>query len=119
MTPRVTVGIPVYNGAEYLEQAIQSVLAQTFSDFELIICDNASTDATAAIVLDYAARDSRVRYARNRENIGSARNYNRLFELATGEDFKWMACDDLITPQFLEYCVAALDAAPCAVLAYT
>jgi len=119
MTPRVTVGIPVYNGAKYLEKAIESVLAQTFADFELIISDNASTDATPAIALEYAARDPRVRYTRNRENIGAARNYNQLFSLATGEFFKWLAADDLIGPEFLETCVAALDAEPTAVVAYT
>lgn len=119
MTPRVTVGIPVYNGAKYLGQAIESVLAQTFTDFELIICDNASTDATAAIALEYAARDARVRYTRNRENIGAQRNFNRVFELSTGEYFKWMAADDLIKPEFLKNCVAALEAEPGAVLAYT
>src|SRR3954470_23138397 len=109
MTPRVTIGLPVYNGARYLAEAIESVLAQTFTDFELVISDNASTDATAAIALQYAARDPRVRYSRNRENIGSARNFGRAFELATGEFFKWMASDDLISPEFLENCVAALD----------
>jgi len=118
-SPRVSVGIAVYNGEEYLDQAIQSVLAQTFTDFELIVSDNASTDATPAIVLDYAARDSRVRYSRNRENIGSTPNFNRAFDLATGQYFKWMAADDLIAPEFLENCVAALDANPGAVLAYT
>jgi glycosyltransferase involved in cell wall biosynthesis len=119
MTPRVTVGIPVYNGEKYLAEAIESVLAQTFTDFELVISDNASTDATAAIALEYAARDPRVRYSRNRENIGSARNFGRVFELATGEFFKWMASDDLISPGFLENCVVALDREPAAVLAYT
>src|SRR5215212_10104103 len=109
MTPRVTVGIPVYNGAKYLGQAIESVLAQTFADFELIICDNASTDATAAIALDYAARDPRVRYARNRENLGVGRNFNRLIELGMGQYFKWLAADDVIAPEFLERCVEALD----------
>jgi glycosyltransferase involved in cell wall biosynthesis len=119
MKPRVSIGIPVYNGAEFLEQAIQSVLAQTYTDFELIISDNASTDGTAAIALDYAARDSRVRYSRNRVNIGSSRNFNRTFELATGQYFKWMASDDLIAPEFLENTVAALDAEPDAIIAYT
>jgi glycosyltransferase involved in cell wall biosynthesis len=94
-------------------------LAQTFTDFELIVSDNASTDATAAIVLQYAAKDARVRYTRNRENVGAARNFNRLVDLATGEYFKWMAVDDLIAPEFLATCVAALDAEPTAVLAYT
>src|SRR5215204_5257287 len=112
MSPRVTIGLAVYNGEKYLHQAIDSVLAQTFTDFELIVSDNASTDATAAIVLQYAAKDARVRYTRNRENVGSARNFNRLVDLATGEYFKWMAVDDLIAPEFLATCVAALDAEP-------
>ncbi len=117
--PRVSVGLPVYNGERYLAETIEAVLAQTFSDFELIICDNASTDKTAEIAQGFAARDSRIQYHRNQTNIGAARNYNRVFELSSGEYFKWIAADDSIAPEFLERCVAALDATPDAVIAYT
>jgi glycosyltransferase involved in cell wall biosynthesis len=117
--PRVSVGLPVYNGERYLAQTIEAVLAQTFADFELIISDNASTDRTAEIAQRFAAKDKRIQYHRNEENIGAPRNYNRTFELSTGEYFKWIAADDSIAPEFLERCVAALDGTPDAVIAYT
>ncbi len=79
--PRVSVGLPIYNGQRYAAEAIDSILAQTFEDFELVICDNASTDRTAEICLAYAARDHRVQYYRNPENIGANRNFNRVAEL--------------------------------------
>ena len=116
MRPRVTIGIAVYNGAKYLDQAIQSVLAQTFTDFELIISDNASTDSTEDVCREYAARDPRVRYTRSARDLGPAENYNRCFRAARGEYFKWHAHDDVCLPTFLERCVATLDAAPGAVL---
>ena len=81
--PRVSVGMPVYNGERYVKAALDAVLAQTFRDFELIISDNASTDATGEICREYAARDPRIRYSRNNENIGAARNGNRTIQLAT------------------------------------
>ena len=99
--PRVSIGMPVYNGEKYLEEAIQSILAQTYSDFELVISDNASTDKTQEICLEYAARDSRVRYHRNEKNLGAAPNYNRTFELSTGQYFKWADYDDLLAEEFL------------------
>lgn len=116
--PRVSVALPVFQGERYLEAAIDALLAQTFEDFELWICDNASTDRTREIAEAAAARDPRVRYHRNDENIGAAPNFNRAFELTSGELFKWAAHDDLHDPRFLEACVAALDANPRAVLAY-
>jgi glycosyltransferase involved in cell wall biosynthesis len=119
MKPRVSIGIPVYNGEKYLRQAIESILSQTYTDLELIVSDNASTDATAAIVLEYAARDPRVRYSRNRINVGAAKNYKVCLELATGEYFRWMAADDYIGPTLIEREVEALDAHADAVLAYS
>ncbi len=107
--PRVTVGLPVYNGEKFLGEAIESVLDQTFEDFELVISDNASTDATEEICRDYAARDRRVRYARAPQNRGAAWNFNRAFELAGGEYFKWLAHDDVIGPRYLARTVEALD----------
>jgi glycosyltransferase involved in cell wall biosynthesis len=108
-TPRVSIGVPVYNGARYLAVALDALLAQTYEDFEIVICDNASTDATEEISREYAARDGRVRYHRNPGNIGAARNFVRVFELARGEYFRWASADDLSGPEFLERCVAVLD----------
>lgn len=117
--PRVSIGLPVYNGENYMAAAIEGVLAQTFTDLELIIADDASTDRTAEICRDYAARDPRVRYHRNERNRGAAPNYNNLVRLARGEYFKWIAHDDVITPDYLAKTVDALDRRPEAVLAHT
>jgi glycosyltransferase involved in cell wall biosynthesis len=117
--PKVSIGLPVYNGQRYVEVAIQSLLSQTYTDFELIICDNASTDQTANICQKYAADDARVRYTRNPTNVGANPNFNRCLELATGEYFKWAAYDDLLDPAYLARCVEMLDADPDAVLAHT
>ncbi len=116
--PRVSIGLPVYNGADYLDVALDSLLAQTFTDFEIIISDNASTDGTEAICRRYAAQDSRIRYHRNPANLGAARNYNQTLSLARGEYFKWAAHDDTCAPQFLERCVWVLDRSPSVSLAY-
>jgi glycosyltransferase involved in cell wall biosynthesis len=115
--PRVTIGVPVYNGGRFLARTLESLLAQTYSDFELIISDNASTDDTESICRSFSARDSRVRYVRNAENRGAAWNLNRLFELGRGEYFKWAMADDVCQPRMVEVCVAALDRNPDAVLA--
>jgi glycosyltransferase involved in cell wall biosynthesis len=115
----VSIGLPVFNGEEFLSYAIGSILAQTYTDFELIISDNASTDGTEAICREYAASDRRIRYYRNDRNLGAAVNFNRTFELASGEYFKWAAHDDMLAPEYLEQCVAALDAHPDAVLCQT
>lgn len=117
--PRVSIGLPVYNGARYLPSAIEAILSQTFTDFELILCDNASTDQTQAICTAFAARDPRVRYHRNATNVGAAGNFNLAFKLARGEYFKWAAHDDAHAPEYLARCVAALDADSSAVVAHT
>lgn len=117
--PLVSIGLPVYNGENFIEAAIESILNQSFTDFELIISDNASTDRTAAICRGYAERDRRVRLHRNERNLGSAPNFNRTFELASGKYFKWMAHDDVLAPDFLAEEVAALEADPGAVLCYS
>jgi glycosyltransferase involved in cell wall biosynthesis len=114
--PTVSVGLPVFNGETFLEVAISSVLAQTFDDLELIICDNASTDRTAEICRDYAARDRRVRYFRNPENLGAAPNYNLTFQYARGRYFKWLAHDDRMTPSYLAKAVRVLEERTDAVL---
>lgn len=118
MTPRLSIGLPVYNGERYLAQALDSLLAQTFRDFELIICDNASTDSTAEICRRYADADPRVRYHRHPRNIGAARNFQSTLRLASAPLFKWASADDLCLPEFLERCVAALGEHPDAVLAF-
>jgi glycosyltransferase involved in cell wall biosynthesis len=116
--PRVSVGMPVYNGERYLPQAIDSVLSQTFADLELIISDNASTDATADICREYARRDPRIRYFRNATNIGAARNFNRVFELSLGDYYKLANSDDVAAPELVEKCAAVLDTHPEVVLCY-
>ena len=117
--PLVSVGVPVYNGERYLAQALDALLAQDLEDFELIVSDNASTDATAEIARSYAARDGRIRYHRNERNLGLARNFNRAFELSRGRYFKWMAHDDWHPPATLRACSTALEANPSAVLCAT
>lgn len=116
--PRVSVGIPVFNGEWFLPATLDAILAQDFADFEVIISDNASIDGTAEICHLYSVRDQRVRYYRSDLNRGAAHNYNRVAELARGEYFKWASYDDIIAPGYLGACVRALDARPDAVLAY-
>jgi glycosyltransferase involved in cell wall biosynthesis len=110
--PHVSIGMPVYNGANFMHEAIDSILNQTYKDFELIISDNASDDRTQEICDYYASKDDRVRYYRNEENIGAARNYNKTFHLARGTYFKWMAHDDAMAPEYLKEAVKVLDANP-------
>ncbi|NED95098.1 glycosyltransferase family 2 protein [Phytoactinopolyspora alkaliphila] len=117
--PRVTVGLPVYNGESYIGAAIQSILDQDYENFELLLADNGSTDATAVICEEAAARDGRVSVHRSEANRGAAWNYNRLVDLARGEYFKWAAHDDLLEPSFLSACVTVLDDDPQVSLAYT
>lgn len=114
----VSVGLPVFNGEPFIRQALDSVLAQSFQDWELVISDNASTDATAAICREYAARDPRIRFVANETNRGAAWNYTRVFDLSSGAYFKWLAADDAMQPDCLARCVASLDENPGSVLAY-
>jgi glycosyltransferase involved in cell wall biosynthesis len=116
--PRVSIGIPVFNGERFLEEAIVSILGQTYGDFELIISDNASTDRTQEICRRYAQHDLRIQYYRNDKNLGAAPNYNRVFQLSNSEYFKWADYDDLIAPDFLTTCVQVLDQYPSVVLCY-
>ena len=116
--PRVSIGMPVYNGENFIEEALKSICAQTFRDFELIISDNASTDRTEEICRSYAAGDSRIQYYRSPMNLGAAKNYNKVVELSAGEYFKYAAHDDIIAPDFLEKCVAVLNSDPGVVLVY-
>jgi glycosyltransferase involved in cell wall biosynthesis len=118
-SPKVSVGLPVYNGEKYLRESIESILAQTFTDFELVISDNASTDGTEMICQEYAGKDSRVRYYRSENNIGGSNNHNRVFELSKGKYFHWFSDDDLFAPTFLEKSVAVLDHNPSIALCFS
>lgn len=115
---RLSVGVPVYNGAAFLRKTLESILSQSFGEFELIISDNASTDGTEAIGREFAAIDPRVRYHRNDTNLGLAKNYNLVFTLARGRYFKWASADDICLPGYLERCVGVLDRDPSVVLVY-
>ncbi|MDJ0737789.1 MAG: glycosyltransferase family A protein [Nostocaceae cyanobacterium] len=116
--PRVSIGMPVYNGEKFLRIALDSILTQTFTDFELIILDNASTDKTEEICREYAAKDKRIRYHRNQQNIGAARNFNRAFEISSGDYFKWAAHDDICAATFIEECIQVLDRDETVVVCY-
>lgn len=101
-TPLVSIGLPVYNGEAMVGRAIESLLSQTLTDFELIISDNASSDSTELICRDYAARDSRIAYVRQPQNMGAARNFSFVLHAATGEYFMWAAADDFWYPEFVK-----------------
>ena len=116
--PKVSVGTPVYNGEKYLPELLDCITKQTFNDFEIIICDNASTDCTAQICREYERVYPQISYVRNGQNIGAVRNYNRVFELGVAPYFKWTAHDDLYEPSYLERCVEILDRCPDVVLAH-
>jgi glycosyltransferase involved in cell wall biosynthesis len=118
-SPRLTVGLPVYNGEKYVAESIEALLGQSFTDFELIISDNASTDSTGEICRRYEQQDSRVRYFRQPQNVGLAPNHNFVAERALGELFKWASNDDLYARDLLERCIEALDKYPDVVLVHS
>lgn len=115
--PLVSIGMPVYNGAKYIRQALDSLLAQTYGNCEVHISDNASTDDTEQICRSYLAREDRVRYHRNPRNIGGEKNWLRVLELASGEYFMWAAHDDYWSPNYAETLLECLRASPGAILA--
>jgi len=117
--PKITLGLLVYNGERYLGQTIDSILSQTYGDFELLVSDNASTDETEDICRSFAALDSRITYIRQRENIGAMGNFNFLASRATTDYFKWCAADDLIAPIFLATCIEFLESQPDFVLCHS
>jgi glycosyltransferase involved in cell wall biosynthesis len=108
--PAVSVCIPTYNYARFLPQAIDSVLAQTYPDFELIVSDNASTDDTPSVLATYD--DTRMRVSRNERNLGLFGNFNRCLELASGELVKFVCADDWLHPTYLEKAVPVLERHP-------
>jgi glycosyltransferase involved in cell wall biosynthesis len=92
--PKVSIGMPVYNGEKFIRSALDSLLAQTFTDFELIISDNASTDLTESICREYANKDRRIQYIRQAMNIGPVANFQFVLDAAVGDYFMWAAADD-------------------------
>jgi glycosyltransferase involved in cell wall biosynthesis len=116
--PLVSIGVPVYNREQSVRLALDSLLAQTYEHLEIVVCDNASTDGTGEVCQEYAARDPRVRYERNKQNIGCIPNFNRVLELATGDFFTWTASDDVRPPTAIQKCVEALERNPEAVMAH-
>jgi glycosyltransferase involved in cell wall biosynthesis len=117
-TPRLSIGLPVHNGQNYLSASLDALLEQSYQDFELIISDNASTDATEEICRRYAASDSRIRYIRQPQNIGASPNHEAVFRAARGELFKWASHDDLYGRDLLARCVEVLDQRPEVVLCH-
>ena len=115
--PKVSVAVMVYNGERYLREAVDSILGQTLTDFELVLCDNASTDGTEQICRDYARQDDRVRYHRNRRNIGLSSNFDLSATLCSAPLMKWAASDDVLGPTCLADCLELLDEKPQVVLA--
>lgn len=116
--PLVTIGLPVYNSERYIKQSLDSLLGQTYSNFVLVISDNASTDGTAAICESYVASDSRVQYHRNPNNIGNPRNFNRVVELTKTPYLKWSTSDDYWAPTFLERAMEVMERDPSIALCY-
>src|SRR5262249_23852552 len=110
--PKLSIGIPVYNGERFIAELLANLQAQTFKDLEIIICDNASQDRTPEICERYAKEDSRIRYYRNDVNIGAGKNFDKVFNLSRAELFKWTACDDLLESTYLEKCVQILEENP-------
>ena len=107
--PLVSIGLPVYNGENFVAEAIQCVRDQTLSNWELIICDNSSTDRTVAVCRQLADQDNRIRVYQNPRNMGVSFNYNEVFRLSHGKFFKWAAHDDLFAPRFIERCVEEFE----------
>jgi glycosyltransferase involved in cell wall biosynthesis len=109
VAPRITIGLPVYNGERYLAEAIGSILDQDFENFELLVSDNASNDGTQEICEAFAQADKRVIYSRVTENVGAAANFNRVFRMSESPLFKWAAHDDRLKRTFLSRCIDAHD----------
>jgi len=116
--PLVSIGMPVYNGEKLVSQAIDSLLAQDFEDFELIISDNASTDLTGELCKAYAERDKRIVYQRNNRNLGAVANFNKVAHMAQGRFFMWASHDDLWEPSYISCLIKPLLESPSVVLAY-
>jgi glycosyltransferase involved in cell wall biosynthesis len=118
-TPQVSIGMPVFNGEPFIREALNSLLAQTYTEFELIISDNASTDGTEAICREYAAKDKRIRYVRQPTNRGATANFQFVVDEAVGEYFMWAAADDRHHKDFIKITKHVLDAEPEVGLVFT
>jgi len=106
-SPAVSIGMPVYNGAKFIREALDSLLAQSFRDFELIISDNASTDETQSLCEAYARQDSRISYIRQAKNLGAVPNFLFVLRQSRGTYFMWAAHDDIWAANWLETLVNA------------
>jgi glycosyltransferase involved in cell wall biosynthesis len=109
LLPKVSIGMPVYNGEPFIREALNSLLAQTYADFELIISDNGSTDSTQVICKEFAAKDARIRYVRQAENRGALANFQFVLDESVGEYFMWAAADDRWSNLFINTCVSVLE----------
>ncbi len=110
--------MPVFNEERFLSQTLDSLLAQDYSNFEIIICDNASTDKTGEIAQKYAEKDSRIKYHLNESNIGGTRNFNKTFLLSSGKYFMWASGHDLYDKSFISKCLNIFKAENKVVLVY-
>lgn len=117
--PTVSIGMPVFNGQMYVAQAIESILHQTFSDFELIISDNASKDSTAEICEQYAQKDDRIKFVRQETNLGVFNNFANVLDRARGTYFMWAGCDDIRSPDYLESCIDVFRSDPACVSVFS
>ncbi|MBI1911387.1 MAG: glycosyltransferase family 2 protein [Deltaproteobacteria bacterium] len=117
--PVLSIGFPVYNGGRFTALALESILAQKFGDFEIIISDNASTDETREVCESFAAKDRRIIYRRNHTNLGAAKNFNTVYYLSSGKYFKWMANDDIYDPDWVLECLNVLKKDSSVVLCHT
>ncbi len=106
--PLVSIGLPVYNGEQFLRQTLDSLLGQTYENLDLIVSDNASTDSTGAICEEYAGRDQRIHYYRNTANYGAAVNTNSVFALSSGDYFMWASDEDYWAPDYVRSCMDVL-----------
>lgn len=110
--PKISVCIPTYNYGSYITDAIDSVLAQSFTEYELIVVDNCSTDETAVLVEKYLGKDPRIKFIRNDSNIGMVENWNKCLALATGEYVKILCADDVLAASCLEKSMDIFAAEP-------
>lgn len=117
-TPKVSIGLPVYNGEAYLADTLDCLLSQSYTNIEVVVSDNASSDSTETIANEYVRKDQRVVYYKNRKNVGVAKNYNMAFERSTGKYFKWAAMGDICGTTFIEKCVDILEECDDVVLCY-
>lgn len=117
--PRLSIGLPVYNAEDFLAESFDALLGQSYTDFELIVSSNASTDRTDEICLRYQAADPRIRFVRQPRNLGAAPHHDVVFRRARGELFKWASGDDLYARDLFERSVDLLDEHPEAILAHS